>query len=98
MPRSDDYDKELSERLQNPEYARFFIESLMEGEDGLSPEEALRLTITSMGIKEFARLVNVPAPRVVEFTKQKRNFKPETLDVFLKPFGLKTRVVFEKVS
>ena len=98
MRRTKSYNEELSQRLRKPKYAQTFIASLMEEPDGLDAEDALRRTIEIMGIKEFAELSGVPSSNIVAFVKRKRHIKPETLDVLLKPLGLKVRIVFEKAS
>ena len=41
----------------------------MEGDDGLSHEEALKQTIQCMGIKEFSELSDIPVPNIVAFIK-----------------------------
>ena len=82
-------------KLRQPRFFQGYIESLVEAEDGaLSYEEALRDTIDVMGIREFAALAEMPEARVLEYLKGKA-VKPETLNRFLKPFGLKTKIVFE---
>ncbi|MBN8555427.1 MAG: hypothetical protein J0L93_08285 [Deltaproteobacteria bacterium] len=96
MPRTESYNEEVSKKLRNAKYAQTFIEALMEGDEGLSAEDALRHTIQIMGIKEFSKLAKIEMPRVVEFTKKKRNFKPETIDLLLKPFRMRTRMVLER--
>lgn len=98
MRRTKTFNEELSQKLRRPRFARSFIQSLIEGEEGLSPQDALRTTIEIMGIKEFAELVGEPPARIHEFLKKKRSLKPNTLDVFLKPFGLRTRIAFERAS
>lgn len=98
MHRSNTYDKELSEDLKDPEFRQEFVLSLMEGEDGLSAEEALKHTIERMGIKEFSALSKIPAPNISDFIKGRRKPKPETLSAYLKPFRLKTRITLEKAS
>ncbi len=98
MNRAKRYDQILSEKLRSIRFAQGFICSLMEGEDGLSAEDALRHTIQRMGVKEFSELAKVPPPNVQEFLKGIRKLKPDTLDIYLKPFGLKTKIVFEKAS
>ena len=95
MPRTESYNAEMSKKLRNPQYAQAFIEGLMEGNDGLTAEDALRHTIELMGIKEFAKIAGVSSPRVVEFTKRKRQLKRETLDAFLRPFKMRTRLILE---
>ncbi len=98
MKRSDNYNEKISKKLRNPVYAQEYLKTLMKGSEGLSPEEALRDMIEVMGITEFAKLANVPKPRVIDFTKDKRKFKPSTLDLFIRPFKLRTRLIFKPIS
>jgi hypothetical protein len=98
MFRNKFYDEELSEELQDMEFAQGFLLTLMEGDEGLTLGHALKHTIERMGIKEYSKISKIPAPHVVSFIKGRRKLKPETLDAFLKPFGLKTKVVAEKAS
>src|ERR1035437_8535394 len=98
MRRSPSYNEELSQRLRKPQYAQTFIASLMEGEDAMSAEDALRQTIQIMGVKEFSELTDVSSSNLVAFVKRRRSLKPETLDQLLKPFKLRTKIVLEKAS
>ena len=98
MRRTKSFNQELSEKLRRSRFAQAFLASLMEAEDGLSSEGALRQTIEIMGIKEFSKLAKIPTSRVHEFLKSKRKLKPESLDVLLKPFKLRTKIIFEKAS
>ena len=98
MYRNSSYDEDLARELQDFEFAQGFLLTLMEGEEGLSLEKALRHTIQRMGIKEFCELAQIPMPNVMEFLSGKRKLKPETLDRYLHPFGLRTRVIVEKAS
>jgi plasmid maintenance system antidote protein VapI len=83
---------------QLEKFAQVFIRALIEGEEGLSVEAALRHTIARMGIKEFAQLAKVPQPNVSEFVHGKRKLKPETLNQYLKPFKLRVKLVLEEAS
>ncbi|MFH1018498.1 MAG: hypothetical protein V1798_10020 [Pseudomonadota bacterium] len=98
MFRNKSYDEELSERLQNPKYVRGFLLALMEGSEGLELEEALRITITRMGLKEFSRMSKVAAPNVVRMLKGRIPPTLYMLDRFLKPFGLRTKILVEKAA
>ena len=98
MNRNKSYNQELSKKLKNPRFAQGFILTLMEGEEGLNVEDALRHTIERIGIKEFSELADIPGPNITEFVKGKRKLKPETLDSYLSPFHLRTRLVLEKAS
>lgn len=92
MYRSKSYDEELSERLQDRKYAAGFLLTLMEGEDGLSLEEALKATIEKMGIKEFSKMSKIAPPNVVRMIKGRVQPTIATLDRFLAPFGLRTEL------
>ena len=90
MRRTKNNNEALSQRLQNKKYAALYLQSLMEGDDGLSLEEALKVYIQQMGIKEFAEATGSTPSNLVNFIKGKRHPKPETLDAYLKPLKLKT--------
>ena len=98
MKRGKSYDEELSHKLRGIKFAQAYIRALMDGDEGLSVEAALKHTIERMGIKEFVQLANVPQPNVSEFLKGKRKLKEETLNVYLKPFRLKAKLVLEEAS
>lgn len=90
MRRTKNFNSDLSERLKNKKFAAHYLLSLMEGEDGLSLEEALKIFIEQMGIKEFSEITNFSCSNIVAFIKGRRHPKKETLDAYLKPFKLKT--------
>ena len=98
MKRSSSFDAYLSKQLENIAFAQGYILDLMEGEDGLSLEEALRTTIRQMGVKEFCERAQMRKQNVNDFLTEQRNLKRETIDAFLKPFGLRTRIIVEKAS
>ncbi|MDZ4677938.1 MAG: hypothetical protein SGI74_10585 [Oligoflexia bacterium] len=98
MNRSRSFDPDISKALLDPETAQSFLLGLMEGEEGLNLEKALKHTISKMGVKEFAKFAKVDADNVVHFLKGRRKPKPETLDTYLKPFRLKSKLVAEKAS
>jgi DNA-binding phage protein len=96
--RSKTFNEDLSLRLKKPAYAKEFLNGLIEGDDGLSVEDALRQMIPIMGLKEFAEMTGVARPNLVAFVQGRRNLKIETLNQLLKPFKLKTKIVIEKAS
>jgi DNA-binding phage protein len=98
MYRTNSYDEMISEKMKNKRFAQGYLLTLMEGEDGLSVEESLKETIRSMGITEFSAVAKVPRPNVQEFLKGKRKLKNETLNIYLKPFGLKIKITVEKAA
>ena len=98
MRRSDNYDQELSEKLQSKRFAQAYILGLMEDDDGMLVEDALSHAIVRMGIKEVSDSAGIPTSNIHEFLKGKRKLKPESLDLYLKTFGLKTKIVLLKAS
>jgi hypothetical protein len=98
MYRSDTYDQDLKRRMKNPIFAQEFILALIDDEDEpMTVEEALRFTIQRMGTTDFAELVGDLVQSVDKFLKGNRKLKPETLDRYLRPFGLKTKISLERV-
>lgn len=100
MARNSSYDEDTARSLRSGgvKGVQQYLLTLIEGEDGLSLDVALNMTIKRMGIKEFCEMTEIPMPNVMEFLKGKRKPKPETLEKYLKPFGLKVRIVAEKAS
>jgi len=94
MRRFRNYDELISERIiKSKKYRHSFLIGLMEeidGEKGLSLEEALKVIIQTMGVKEFAKLTHQAPSNIVDFLKGRRHPKQSTLDNYLRPFGLKT--------
>jgi len=98
MYRNSSYEEDLARDLRDKEAARVFLLTLMEGDDGLELEAALKHTIRRMGVKEFSDRAKIAMPNVMNFLRGKRRLKPESLDQLLKPFGLRTRIVVERAS
>lgn len=98
MNRDSSYDKKLANELQNREFAKDFLIGLMEGEEGLSPIEALKHTIRRMGIKEFAEFSGIPEKSISRMLHSDLTPKVDTLDEYLAPFGLRTKITLEDVA
>lgn len=100
MYRNDNYDRDIAEKMKNPLYAQGFLLDLMENQPddpGFPLESALRIAIQSMGVVEFCSKIRISKQNINSFLNGKRSPKPETLDQLLKPFGLRTRLVVEKI-
>lgn len=98
MYRSDSYDKKLSQKLKIKKFAQAYFLALIQGDDGLEIEDALKITIQRMGVTDFANLIGLPKSNVAEFLSGKRRLKMDSLDKYLKPFNLKTELVLKKVA
>ena len=98
MYRHGSYDEKLAQELKNLEFARGFLKSLMEGEDGLSLLDALKHTIRRMGVKEFSKVADIPEKSVSRMLSQESIPKLETLNKYCSPFGLKVGLVLEDVA
>lgn len=97
MRRTSDFNAEMSERLsRSKKFRQSYILDYIEN-DGLSVEDALRQTIGDMGVNEFSDLSSLPKQLISSFRSGNRKLKPESLDAFLEPFGLKTKIIVEKL-
>jgi predicted RNA-binding protein with PIN domain len=100
MKRSDSYDERLSQKLKNLEFAQEYLLSLVESDEDeqISVEDALRIGISKMGTTDFAKLVGENKANVDKFLKGNRVLKEETLNRYLRPFGLRIKKALEKVA
>ncbi|RLA59029.1 MAG: hypothetical protein DRQ89_14635 [Epsilonproteobacteria bacterium] len=100
MYRSSTYEEDFSRNMRNPEFARgyFLIQMNFPDEDPMTIEETLIWIIKRMGTTDFAGLVGERKQSIDKFLKGERRPKRETLDKFLKPFGLKTVLSVEEVA
>ena len=99
MNRSKSFDESLSQLMRkHPKKAKHFILGLIEGEDGWEIEDALKETIYRMGVKEFSEWAGQYPTHVTAFLKGRRKLKPETLNEYLEPFGLRTKLTLEEVA
>ena len=98
MYRTESFDKLLSEKLKNPEFASEFLLSSMEEEDGLSLVDALKRVICIMGIKEYSEMSGIHRNSVSRMIAQDDIPKIETLDRYLFPFNLRAKVEVEEVA
>lgn len=99
MYRSDSYDRKLSEKLKDPEFAQAYLLALVEDDDEpMTIEDALRQIIGKMGTTDFATLVEEDKANVDKFLKGQRVLKEESLNNYLRPFGLRLKKALEKVA
>lgn len=88
--RSRSYNKMIAQKMCDPNYASGKVLHYLES--GHSISEALRLSIISMGIKEFAHKSSIPLQNVSEFVRAERNFGYRRLSKSLSVFGLEFTV------
>lgn len=98
MRRNKSYDEILSKKLKNTRFAKSFILGLIEDDEGITVEDALKHTIRKLGTKEFAELSGIPSSNTTDFLTGKRKPKPETLDQYLKPFNLKIKITLDEAA
>ena len=99
MYRHGSYDEKLATKLRGSEgFARGFLLTLMEGEDGLSPLKALKHTIHKMGVREFSEWSDIPEKSISRMLNSEETPKLDTLDRYFAPFGLKVKLDLEDVS
>lgn len=99
MRRGSHFDEDFSRDMEHLDARQAFILELMNMKnDPMELEEALKFTVERMGTLEFAKLVGEQKQNVDKFIKGHRKLKRETLDKYLKPFGLKTVLSVVKVK
>ena len=99
MKRSNSYNKRFSEDIRDPEFAQEYILGHLNSDDEpLELEEVLKIIIRKMGTTDFAEFVGDTKGNIDNFLSGRRNPKRETLDKFLKPFGLKTSLGAAKIE
>ncbi|MCY4523592.1 MAG: hypothetical protein OXB84_02510 [Halobacteriovoraceae bacterium] len=98
MYRHGSYDEKLSKKLKNQKFAKIFLLTLMEGDEGLSLLEALKHSIKRMGIKEFSGISKIPEKSISRMLGSKKLPKIETLNKYCTPFGLKVYLDLEDVA
>ena len=98
MFRHGSYNAHLAHKLQNSEFAREFLLSLMEGDDGLPLLEALKHTIRRMGVKEFATVSGIPAKSISRMLSSDKIPRLETLNRYCAPFGLRVCLTLRDVA
>ncbi len=98
MYRTKSFDEMVSKELQDPMNAREFMLASMEGEDGKNLIDALKRTISIMGVSEFAELIGVQRSNVSRMLSQDDIPKIETLNRYLEPFKLRVRIDVEEVA
>jgi DNA-binding phage protein len=88
MPRrSHEWNEELSEYLQDREFAQEFLTEAVD--KGMPLKAALAKVIRATGVKEFAERAGMVSPNVLRAIHPKHNPTQETLERLLKPFGLR---------
>ncbi len=99
MYRHNSYKEDLAKLLNSSEEnARIFLLTLMEGDDGMLPLEALKTTIRGMGVKEFSELSGIPLKSISRMLSSESLPKIETLNEYFAPFGLRVKIQLEKVA
>ena len=98
MYRTESFDELLSEQLQNPEFAREFLLSSMEGGDGFDLVRALKRTISCMGIKEYSEMSGIHRNSVSRMLSQEDIPKIDTLNKYLSSFSLRAKFNIEEVA
>lgn len=99
MHRSNSYNERFSADIRKPKYARAYISELLTNKKEPMPlEEVLRLIAKKMGTTDFSEFVGERVQNIDKFIKGERKPKRETLDKFLRPFGLETVLIVKPVE
>ena len=100
MYRTSSYDEDVCRNMRDPEFARgyFLLQMNFPDEEPMTIEQTLIWVIKRMGTTDFANLIGERKQTIDKFLKGERKPKRETLDKFLKPFGLRTVLSVEEVA
>ena len=96
MRRTSQYDKDLSKRLQKPGYAQGFIEALMGGEEPMTYPEAVKETISVMGLTEFQKMSGIPKSNIQHYLDSLETPKLVAQEKISAPFGFEPQLIFVK--
>lgn len=88
MPkRSQHWEEGLSESLINcPTERKEYFLALVE--EGFAWREALRITIESIGFKEYAEMAGLKAPNLISQLSEDKDIRISTLEKMVKPLNL----------
>jgi hypothetical protein len=95
MHRGNSYNERFSQDIRNPKYARKYIKGMLEEFELI---EVLRFIAKKMGTTDFAEFVGERVQNINKFVQGQRQPKRETLDKYLKPFGLETVLHVKEVA
>ena len=96
--RHKNFNELLTKEFQSNDFFKVYLSELIEDE-GLSLREALKKTIISMGLQNYANKVNIPVQHVSDFVSGRRNFRIETIDKHLrKAFNLMIKTSIQNVA
>jgi len=85
--RSKDWNEGLARDLRDETFAREFL--LATVQEGVPLQVAIAKVARAMGVKEFARKVQMASPNLLRALNPQHNPTHETLNRLLKPFSLK---------
>ena len=82
----------------NKRFAREYLLTLIDEEDGPTPFDALKHTICRMGVKEFAEYSSIPEKSISRMLNSETMPKLETLERYFYCFGLRVKIALERVA
>ncbi len=96
--RHKDFNKLVASQFEDAEFAQMYIMNLINNEKrGL--EDALRETITAMGLQAFSNKAELSIQNVSDFVSKRKKFSAKLVDKYLqKVFGLKVKISVETVK
>lgn len=96
--RHKDFDALLAAKFNNIEFAQAYIIHLID-EEKLSLNEALRETISAMGLQAFAERTNMSIQYVSDFVHGRKNPTTATIDKYLrKAFRLQVNITVKTID
>jgi hypothetical protein len=93
--RHKDFNELVASQFDDVEFSQTYIMNLI-NEEGLSPDEALRETVKSMGLQVFANKAEISIQYVSDFVSGRKKLSTDTINKYLqKAFNLKIKISVE---
>lgn len=85
------YDAYIAEQMCDPDFAQEVVLAAIR--EGKSVQDALKIAIESMGIKEFSKKSDIPLQHLSSFVRGEKNFGYKRIACCLAVFDLEFAVV-----
>jgi hypothetical protein len=93
--RHKDFNELVASQFDDVEFSQAYIMNLI-NEEGLSPDEALKETVKSMGLQVFANKADISIQYVSDFVSGRKKLSTDTINKYLqKAFNLKIKISVE---
>ncbi|MCF8057767.1 MAG: hypothetical protein K9K67_00615 [Bacteriovoracaceae bacterium] len=93
--RHKDFNELVASQFEDLEFSQIYIMNLI-NKEGLPLDEALKETVKSMGLQNFANKAEISIQYVSDFVNSRKKLSTDTIDKYLqKVFNLKIKISVE---